>query len=162
VDENETSFDRDNGKPPNTMSLSFEMKETNLTVNYDRPLLKGVRFATLRLFSNGEEVDLWEHFSYDESTSIYDWISLDIDERYDPMLRFTCTGELRYGNDGGPIPDDIANSDVQFGAGSNARLLRLIGDKIPLLISKRPGSTDFEGIDSLEYMFEPRWWRSSS
>jgi hypothetical protein len=139
------------------MSLSFEMKETNLTVNYDRPLLKGVRFATLRLFSNGEEVDLWEHFSYDESTSIYDWIALDIDERYDPMLRFTIAGELRYGNDYGPIPDAIANSDVQFGAGSNARLVRLIGDKIPLLISKRPGSTDFEGIDSLEYMFEPQW-----
>jgi hypothetical protein len=133
------------------------MKETNLTVNYDRPMLKGVRFATLRLFANGEEVDLWDYFSYDESTSIYDWIALDIDERYDPMLRFTIGGELRYGNDFGPIPDAIANSDVQFGAGGNSRLVRLIGDKIPLLISRRPGSTDFEGIDALEYMFDPQW-----
>jgi hypothetical protein len=139
------------------MSLSLEMKETNLTVNYDRPPLKGVRFATLRLFANGEEVDLWEYFSYDESTSIYDWIALDIDEHFDPMLRFTIAGELRYGSNYDPIPDTIANSDGQFGVGSNSRLVRLIGDKIPLLISKRPGSTDFECIDRLEYMFEPQW-----
>jgi hypothetical protein len=140
------------------MSLTVNMNETNLNVTLERIPLEGVRFATIHLYVNDEAVEFWDFFNWDEAMCIRESLLEIIWSLNDPKLHLGNDLELTYGNETECIPDVISNADLEFGYKKTSNVVRLIGDKFPISVSGRPGSKDFQGVNSLHAVYEPHWF----
>jgi hypothetical protein len=138
------------------------MKETNLTVNYSCPPLKDVWYATAKIYVNDQLIDgsFWEYFvDWDEAMYIREAMLEIIWSFKDEKLELNEDLNLEYYNNGelATIPDVIANADFEFGYKANSKVLRLIGDKIPIRLASCPGSNMFKDIESVHLMYEPEY-----